>query len=191
MTSSMSCAAAIPVSREIWAFHSSAGTASRRTRRQPRAVLLDLLLGDGQVHRAAGKTALDEEPADVGQESDGTVEGARVRGRLDPVVIELGPAADHRTLHPNRAGRAVGVEVDGPEHGRTESPRAAGWPPPRRATPGAVAPSRRAGRPSDRDARSRPRARRRRHERRDVGDRVEDSEAASAPAEADRLVEVA
>jgi hypothetical protein len=80
------------------------------------AVLLDLLLGQGQVDRAAIGCAAGQQRTQLGQQRDRLGCGARVDVRLQAGVVELGPAAHPRSLQGDAGDLAVGVQVDGPQH---------------------------------------------------------------------------
>ena len=146
--SSMMVAAAMPVSREICAFHSSTGSGARSTSRQPPPSGSSSCSGMRQVDGAAVEArARRSSRADLGQQRDrlGSVPG--VRRRLHAGVVELGPAAHQGPLDAGRAvGRAVGVQVDGPQHGRRASVGQQAGRALATARPGAAAPCRRAGR---------------------------------------------
>ena len=158
--SSMSCAAAVPVSRLICAFHPSTGSGARSARHgRPSPSTLDLLLGGRQVDGAALAGALLPQQADLPQQlqaarppSRRRARPARRRSRAAPASAPAPGARRWRSARRPRRGRAA---TAAPAADR----RAAGWPPRSPSTGGCRGTRRPARTASPRAARPRRRAR--------------------------------
>ena len=164
----------------------------RRAERELVAVLalLDLLLGDRQRDPAAPLLAFLAEQADLLQQVQRIARRPVVQRALDARVVELLPAADERPADVDLDSLAGRVDLHRPEDGRADlvGQEAAGALGQRRRIEARV-PVRRVERLAalvcldvHRPARG--------DERGDVGDRVADAVALTAPLEVERLVEV-
>ena len=71
----------MPVSSEIWAFHSSTGSSERNSRRQRSSSIDDLLLGQRQRHAAARGLAGQPQLADLLEQGEHLVGAAGVELR--------------------------------------------------------------------------------------------------------------
>ena len=98
--SSIIVAAAMPVSSETCAFHSSAGDGRAELEGEAAAVAGgDLLLGHRQARAAARPLLRDAALADLAQQHEALVVGAGVDRGLHVRVVEPLDAAHHRAVH--------------------------------------------------------------------------------------------
>ena len=149
--SSIIVAAAIPVSSETCAFHSSAGDRRPELEGEAPAVARGhLLLGHRQARATAGPLLRDATLADLLEQQEALVVGAGVERRLHLGVVEPLDAAHHRAVHLADVEQSRRRRGAGPRRRRAARHPAAGSRRPRRAPRGAAAPARRGSRRSGR-----------------------------------------